>query len=360
MQSAQKTPSTSLLTADFDYGLPPELIAQSPLASRDQCRLLVLNRQTGTVGHGRFADLPRLLQPGDLLVLNDSRVIPARLIGRKPSGGRVEVLLTRRLDNDRWLALSHPGLRPGQSVGFGDGLAATAEGIAADGQRFLRFNRSSAALDEAIHRVGVMPTPPYVKQQLEHPEDYQTVYAREEGSIAAPTAGLHFSPALLDQLASRGIETAFLTLHVGIGTFRPVKTAEVARHQMHAEWYRLTPAVAEQINRAKAEGRRVVAVGTTAVRTLESVATENGRVAPSEGETSLFIVPGYAFRVVDALITNFHLPKSTLLMLVAAFAGRERTLAAYREAVAQRYRFYSFGDAMLITTGASAPSASPA
>ncbi|MGH2459432.1 MAG: tRNA preQ1(34) S-adenosylmethionine ribosyltransferase-isomerase QueA [Chloroflexota bacterium] len=335
-------------TRDFDYVLPPELIAQSPLANRDQCRLLVLNRQSGTIDHRRFDELPRLLQPGDLLVLNDSRVIPARLFGHKVTGGRVEVLLTRRAAPDRWLALSHPGLREGQLVHFPEGLAATAEGADADGQQSLRFNLAGADLDAAVHRVGVMPTPPYVKQRLDRPEDYQTVYARREGSIAAPTAGLHFSVALLDTLANRGVELAFLTLHVGIGTFRPVKADDVSRHHMHAEWYSLTPPVAEQVNRARREGRRVIAVGTTVVRTLESAADPTGSVQPFEGETSLFIVPGHAFQVVDAMITNFHLPRSTLLMLVSAFAGREPILAAYREAVAQRYRFYSFGDAMLI------------
>jgi S-adenosylmethionine:tRNA ribosyltransferase-isomerase len=335
-------------TADFDYFLPPDLIAQKPLTSRDQCRLLVLNRLSGTTDHRRFDELPRILRPGDLLVLNDSRVIPARLFGQKPSGGHVEVLLTRRCQPDSWLALTHPGLRVGQCVHFSDGLEATVEGIEADGQRTLRFNRTSANLDAAIHHIGVMPIPPYVKNPLERPEDYQTVYAREDGSIAAPTAGLHFSEDLLAELTRHGIEQTFLTLHVGVGTFRPVKTDDVAHHQMHAEWFRLTPAVADKINQAKAEGRRIVAVGTTVVRTLETAIDAMGKVIPSEDETSLFIVPGYAFRVVDALITNFHLPKSTLVMLVAAFAGRERLLAAYEEAVAHRYRFYSFGDAMLI------------
>ncbi len=335
-------------TSDFDYDLPPELIAQSPPVRRDQCRLLVLNRHSGTIRHHQFADLPRILRRGDLLVLNDSRVIPARLRGRKASGGRVEVLLTRRRQPDSWLALTHPGLKYGQRVRFADDLEATVEAIDEDGQRLLRFNRSAADLDEAIHRIGELPTPPYVREPLQHPDDYQTVYARDEGSVAAPTAGLHFTPELLADLASSGVELAYLTLHVGIGTFRPVKVADVAHHRMHAEWFRVTPAVAEQINRAKAEGRRIVAVGTTVVRTLESIVDEEGRVNAAEGETSLFIVPGHVFRVVDALITNFHLPRSTLLMLVSAFAGRERILSAYTEAVAQRYRFYSFGDAMLI------------
>lgn len=348
MQPVQKSPLTSLRTADFDYDLPPDLIAQSPLENRDQCRLLVLNRQSGTVSHRRFDELPRLLRPGDLLVLNDSRVIPARLYGRKPSGGRVEVLLTRRCRPDSWLALTQPGLHVGQTVLFPTGLSANVETIEEDGQRRLRFDRSSSDLDHAIHEVGVMPIPPYIRKPLERPEFYQTVYAREEGSVAAPTAGLHFSPALLDELRSAGVEMAFLTLHVGVGTFRPIKTAEVGQHQMHAEWFRVTPDAANQINQARTARRRVIAVGTTVVRTLESVVGPNGQIQPTEGETSLFIVPGHRFRAIDAMITNFHLPRSTLLMLVAAFAGRERILAAYREAVVQRYRFYSFGDAMLI------------
>lgn len=335
-------------TSEFDYDLPPELIAQAPLPRRDRCRLLVLNRQSGTVSHRQFDELPRILRPGDLLVLNDSRVIPARLRGRKPTGGRVEVLLTRRRRADSWLALTRPGIKTGQHVHFAGDLDATVEAIGDDGQRLLRFNRSAGDLDEAIHRVGELPTPPYVREALQRPEDYQTVYSRDEGSIAAPTAGLHFTTELLSELASNGVEQAFLTLHVGVGTFRPVKSDEVRHHRMHAEWFRVTPAVAEQINRAKSEGRRVVAVGTTVVRTLESIVDERGRVVSTEGETSLFIVPGHVFRVVDALITNFHLPRSTLLLLVSAFAGRERILSAYAEAIAQRYRFYSFGDAMLI------------
>lgn len=335
-------------TSEFDYQLPQELIAQHPLSGRDRCRLLVLSRHAGTVSHRRFDELPRILRPGDLLVLNDSRVLPARLFGRKPTGGRVEALLTRRRQPNRWLALTQPGLRVGQVVRFAPDLEARAETIEPDGQRELRFNLSGPALDAAIHRVGVMPTPPYIKAQLERPEDYQTVYAREEGSVAAPTAGLHFSNALLAELMESGIDLAFLTLHVGVGTFRPVKVASVAEHRMHAEWFRLTAEVAARINRARAEGRRVIAVGTTVVRTLESAVDASGQVVPLEGETSLFIVPGHTFRAVDGLITNFHLPRSTLLMLVSAFAGREPVLAAYAEAVAQRYRFYSFGDAMLI------------
>ncbi len=334
--------------ADFDYDLPPELIAQAPLPDRDRCRLLVLHRQSGTVEHHRFDDLPGLLQPGDVLVLNDSRVLPARLFGRKPTGGRVEVLLTRRQRPDAWLAMVRPGLRPGQGVHFAADLTATVEEVREDGQRLLRFDRSGADLDAAIHRIGTLPIPPYIRQPVADPSAYQTVYAREEGSVAAPTAGLHFTPALLDRLAGAGIELVFLTLHVGPGTFRPVKTPDISHHHLDAEWYRLSPEAADRINRARDEGRRIIAVGTTVVRTLESLADDQGHVAPNEGETALFILPGHVFRCVDAMITNFHLPRSTLIMLVAAFAGRERILAAYREAIALRYRFYSFGDAMLI------------
>ncbi|HLG51395.1 MAG TPA: tRNA preQ1(34) S-adenosylmethionine ribosyltransferase-isomerase QueA [Chloroflexota bacterium] len=334
--------------ADFDYDLPPELIAQTPLPDRDRCRLLVLHRQSGTVEHHRFDDLPGLLRPGDVLVMNDSRVLPARLFGQKPTGGRVEILLTRRQRPDAWLALVRPGLRPGQGIRFAEDLVATVEEVREDGQRLLRFDRSGAELDAAIHRIGTMPIPPYIREPLADPSAYQTVYAREEGSVAAPTAGLHFTPTLLDRLAGAGIELVFLTLHVGPGTFRPVKTPDPSQHHLDAEWYRLGPEAADRINRARDEGRRIIAVGTTVVRTLESLADDRGHVAPTEGETALFILPGHAFRCVDAMITNFHLPRSTLIMLVAAFAGRERILAAYREAIALRYRFYSFGDAMLI------------
>ena len=335
-------------TADYDYALPEDLIAQTPLERRDECRLLVLKRATGEVSHHFFRDLPGLLRSGDLLVVNDTRVLPARLFGRKPTGGRVEVLLTRRRGGELWDALTRPGLAVGASVGFSGGLAATVVESYPDGQRLLRFNETGARLEASLHAHGHLPVPPYVKAALRRPDDYQTVYAREEGSVAAPTAGLHFTPELLDQLSARGVERADLTLHVGIGTFRPIKVDDPTKHHMHSEWYRVTPDAAERVNRARTEGRRIVAVGTTVVRTLESVAQEDGRVTPGEGETNLFIRPGYRFRGVDALITNFHLPRSTLLMLVSAFAGRERVLAAYAEAVRQRYRFYSFGDAMLI------------
>ncbi|HEX5416012.1 MAG TPA: tRNA preQ1(34) S-adenosylmethionine ribosyltransferase-isomerase QueA, partial [Chloroflexota bacterium] len=329
-------------TADYDYHLPEELIAQKPLVQRDECRLLTLGRASGAIGHYYFRDLLTLLRPGDLLVVNDTRVLPARLFGRKATGGRVEVLLIRRRGGDTWDALTRPGMAVGATIHFPDDLVASVRECLPDGQRVLQFNRADAALDNALHALGQLPIPPYVKTRLARPDDYQTVYAREEGSVAAPTAGLHFTPDLLDRLAERGIERVALTLHVGIGTFRPVKVEDPARHQMHSEWYRLTPEVAAAINRAKDQGRRVITVGTTVVRTLEWIADENGRVSAGEGETALFIRPGYRFRCISALITNFHLPRSTLLMLVSAFAGRESILQAYAEAVRLGYRFYSF------------------
>jgi S-adenosylmethionine:tRNA ribosyltransferase-isomerase len=345
----------SLRLSDFDYDLPADRIAQEPLPQRDACRLLVLDRATGAFRHRHFADLPVLLREGDLLVLNDTRVLPARLRGHKPTGGRVELLLTRRVAADRWLAMCHPGLRVGQEVLLPADLRAIVEEVAPDGQRAIRFDRAGADLDAALHQIGQLPIPPYVRRPIPRPEDYQTVYARDEGSVAAPTAGLHFTADLLHRLAESGIATTYLTLHVGPGTFRPIKVDDVSRHQMHAEWYRLSPEAAEQINRARDEGRRIVAVGTTVVRTLESLADDTGRVRPAAGDTDLFIVPGHRFRAIDAMITNFHLPRSTLLMLVSAFAGRELVLAAYRQAVAEGYRFYSFGDAMLIDGEESGP-----
>jgi len=349
VQLAKLRVAQLIQTADFDYNLPSELIAQTPLPNRDQCRLLTLDRRTGAIAHRRFDELPNILRPDDLLVVNDSRVLPARLYGRKPTGGRVEILLLRPFGTDSWSALTHPGLRVGQTVDFADVLGAQVDSIGIDGERILRFNRAGSDLDRAIHQIGQLPIPPYVKTPLQRPDDYQTVYAAEEGSVAAPTAGLHFSHDLLERLRTNGIEQVHLTLHVGVGTFRPVKVTNVAEHRMHAEWFRISDEAATRINRAKGDGRRIVAVGTTVVRTLESVADAAGLIQPTTGDTSLFIVPGYQFRCIDALITNFHLPRSTLLMLVSAFAGREHVLAAYAEAVRERYRFYSFGDAMLIS-----------
>ncbi len=337
--------------SDFDYHLPPELIAQRPLERRDESRLLVLDRATGGIAHRRFAELPELLRPGDVLVFNQSKVIPARLRGRKPTGGRVEALLVEALDGRTWRAMVHPGLKPGQVVQFGearDALAARVLDVTEDGLRRLEFDRAGEELRQAIWRLGEMPTPPYVHEVLRDPSRYQTVYATVEGSVAAPTAGLHFTPELFARLRERGCQLEFVTLHVGIGTFQPVKAEEVTAHRMHAERCHVEPEVARRLQQARREGRRLVAVGTTSVRTLETAADDAGYVQPFAGETRLFVYPGYRFRAVDAMVTNFHLPRSTLLMLVCAFAGRAAVLRAYEAAVGERYRFYSFGDAMLI------------
>ena len=335
----------------FDYELPPEAIAQTPVEPRDASRLMVLDRGEQSIRHHRFRDLPELLRPGDLLVFNDSRVIPARLFGRRAeTGGRVEVFLLHPLGGDRWEVLVRPGRRalPGTVLVFGQNeLSATVEEKTPFGGRVVRFSYTGdwrALLD----RLGQTPLPPYIHKPLADPGRYQTVYARVDGSVAAPTAGLHFTPALLAALKERGIHSAYLTLHVGLGTFRPVSVARVEEHRMHAEFYTLPPATVEAIAAARARGGRVVAVGTTVVRTLEAAADAEGNLTPGSGWTDLFIYPGFRFRVVEAMITNFHLPRSTLLMLVAAFAGREFILRAYREALATGYRFFSFGDAMLI------------
>lgn len=337
--------------SDFDFELPEELIAQQPVEPRDHSRLLVLNRQEDRLEHRYFFHLPEYLKAGDVLVLNETRVIPARLFGeKKGTGARVEVVLLHRLERDRWEVLLKPGkrVRPGSWLSFGGGLLeAEVEAVTPAGGRILRFVYQGI-WEELLDRLGEMPLPPYIHEKLMDKERYQTVYAREQGSAAAPTAGLHFTPRLLEELQSRGVELVKVLLHVGLGTFRPVKVERLEEHQMHAEYYRLSPEAAERINRAKAEGRRVIAVGTTSTRVLETAATGPGRLEAGEGWTDIFIYPGYQFKIIDGLITNFHLPKSTLVMLVAALAGRERILAAYAEAVRERYRFFSFGDAMLI------------
>jgi len=348
-----------VLVSEFDFDLPPELIAQEPPSERGASRLLRLGRHDGAISHHRFSDLPDLLTPGDLLVVNDTRVFPARLIGRRlPGGGAAECFLVRPgPDPDTWVALVHPGQRlgPGSQMVFErGGHRIDAEVISRHfhGRRVVRLRTpDGTALRDAIHVVGHMPLPPYVKRQ-DTPADrerYQTVYARAEGSIAAPTAGLHFTSAIFDALRQRGIERVALTLHVGYGTFQPVRVENVDEHRMEAEHFEIEPEAAAALSRARAGNRRIVAVGTTTTRTLESLAlSDDGSVQPQRGETALFIRPGHAFRLVSGLITNFHLPRSSLLMLVSAFAGREHVLAAYREAVAARYRFYSYGDAMLI------------
>ncbi len=333
--------------ADFDYDLPPEMIAQHPLEPRDASRLLVLRRDSGAILHRHFRDLPEYLVPGDLLVANDSRVIRARLCGRKRTGGRVEALLLRRLDERRWEALlGGERIRAGLEVHFGAGSEVTArvEEARADGTRVLAF---SAEVEPLLETLGAVPLPPYIHEPLADAERYQTIYARVCGSAAAPTAGLHFTPELIARLLQQGVRLAFVTLHIGLDTFRPVEVKEVADHPMHSEWCAVPAEVTAAVAEARAAGRRVVAVGTTVVRALETAA-QGGAVAPTGAWTRLFIYPGYRFRAVDALITNFHLPRSTLLMLVSAFAGRETIRRAYQEAIAARYRFYSFGDAMLI------------
>lgn len=338
-------------TSDFYYDLPPELIAQTPLERRDGSRLLTLDKRTGETGHRHFYDLPRLLRPGDCLVMNDSRVLPARLLGRRePTGGAAEVLLLVDRGDQVWECLVRPGrkVKPGARLSFGDG-ALTAEVLETleGGNRLIRFDYEGIFL-ETLERLGKMPLPPYIKEELNDPERYQTVYSREVGSAAAPTAGLHFTRELLDQIRAMGVRLCYVTLHVGLGTFRPVKEDEITDHEMHAEYCMIPQETADIINRTKQTGGRVVCVGTTSCRTIESWAGEDGTLKASAGWTDIFIYPGYRFKVLDALVTNFHLPESTLVMLVSALAGREHILAAYEEAVRERYRFFSFGDAMFI------------
>ena len=339
-------------TSDFYYDLPPELIAQTPLDRRDGSRLLTLNKETGEYRHLHFYDLPGLLRPGDCLVLNDSRVLPARLIGhRLPGGGACEVLLLVDKGDKTWECLVRPGkkLRTGAKVSFGDGeLTAEIVGEVEGGNRLVRFHYEGIFL-EVLERLGKMPLPPYIKAELSDPERYQTVYSRELGSAAAPTAGLHFTKELLEQIEAMGAHLAYVTLHVGLGTFRPVKEENITDHEMHAEYCMISQKTADIINETKAKGGRVICVGTTSCRTIESWAAEDGTLKESAGWTKIYIYPGYRFKVLDGLITNFHLPESTLLMLVSALAGREHILAAYEEAVREKYRFFSFGDAMFIS-----------
>lgn len=335
----------------FDYHLPEELIAQTPLEDRSASRLLVLHRSTGNIEHKGFPDILGFLCAGDALVLNDTRVIPARLLGQKKGGGGLaEILLLHRREAGLWEALVRPGrrLRPGAEVEFGNGeMTGRIEGELPDGGRLVRF-LYKGIFEEILDRLGEMPLPPYIKAKLEDKERYQTVYAREQGSAAAPTAGLHFNPELLKKAESMGIHIVYLTLHVGLGTFRPVKADDIREHRMHSEYYRISHEAAATLNRCRENGGRIIAVGTTTCRVLESVTDDNGVVRPDSGWTDIFIYPGYRFKGMDALLTNFHLPKSTLLMLVSAFAGLEHVLTAYNEAVKERYRFFSFGDAMLI------------
>ncbi|MDE6017029.1 MAG: tRNA preQ1(34) S-adenosylmethionine ribosyltransferase-isomerase QueA [Acetatifactor sp.] len=340
-----------LKKSDFYFDLPQELIAQDPLEDRSSSRLLVLDKATGEVSHHVFKEIVEYLEPGDCLVLNNTKVIPARLLGeRDGTGAHVEVLLLKRREGDVWETLVKPGrkCRPGDRLVFGGGLlrAQVLETVE-EGNRLIRFEYQGI-FEEVLDRLGEMPLPPYITHKLQDKSRYQTVYAKYEGSAAAPTAGLHFTRELLEQIERKGIHIVYVTLHVGLGTFRPVKEDNVLNHHMHSEYYQVTEEAAERINRTKAEGGRIICVGTTSCRTVESTADVDGRVVPGCGDTEIFIYPGYEFKVLDALITNFHLPESTLVMLVSALAGREQVLAAYDEAIRERYRFFSFGDAMFI------------
>lgn len=336
--------------SDFYFELPPELIAQTPLEKRDTSRLLHIDKHSGDIEHGHFTDIKKHLRAGDCLVMNDSRVLPARLLGSRPGGGGVELVLLRDLGDGCWECLSRPGrkTKPGQELTFGDGeLKAVVESVTEGGNRIVRFSFEGVFL-EILERLGKMPLPPYIKEELGDSERYQTVYSKELGSAAAPTAGLHFTKELMKELEEMGVRICYVTLHVGLGTFRPVKADQIEDHEMHSEFCMVPKETAETIMRTKAEGGRVIAVGTTSCRTLESFTDENGVIAERSGWTNIFIYPGYRFKCIDALITNFHLPESTLIMLVSALAGRENVLNAYEEAVKERYRFFSFGDAMMI------------
>ncbi|WP_438497249.1 tRNA preQ1(34) S-adenosylmethionine ribosyltransferase-isomerase QueA [Paenibacillus sp. IHBB 3054] len=337
---------------DYDFHLPEELIAQTPLSDRSASRLLLVNKENGELAHRHFTDILEQFQPGDTLVLNDTRVIPARLFGiKEDTGAKAEVLLLKNLGEDRWEALVKPGkkLKTGAVIIFSDELRAVIEDEADMGGRTLRF-MYEGIFQEILDRLGTMPLPPYIKETLDDRERYQTVYARYEGSAAAPTAGLHFTKELLERIAAKGVNIAYITLHVGLGTFRPMSVEKVEEHVMHAEYFELSRQTAELLNDARARGGRIIAVGTTSCRTLETVGNkfQGGQIEECSGWTDIFLYPGYTFTVVNALITNFHLPKSTLVMLVSALAGREQILAAYEEAIAQQYRFFSFGDAMFI------------
>ena len=338
-------------TSDFNFDLPEELIAQVPIKDRTSSKLMVLDKETGEIEHRIFRDIIDYLNPGDCLVLNDTRVIPARLIGSKvETGGKIEFLLLKRTEDDTWETLVKPGKRAkiGARFSFGDGkLIAEVVGMGEDGARIVKFEYNGI-FEEILDELGNMPLPPYITEKLDERERYQTVYSKHNGSAAAPTAGLHFTKELLAKIKAKGVDLAFVTLHVGLGTFRPVKVDDVDNHQMHSEFYMVTQEAADKINKAKANGNRVISVGTTSTRTIESVADENGIVKATSGWTNIFIYPGYKWKVIDNLITNFHLPESTLIMLVSSLAGKEHVLNAYNEAVKDRYRFFSFGDAMFI------------
>lgn len=352
MDAADGTPKEAeLKTSDFYFDLPEELIAQDPLEDRSSSRLLVLDRHTGKTKHEIFKNILNYLEPGDCLVLNNTRVLPARLLGvKEDTGAAVEVLLLKRRQEDIWETLVRPGkkLKPGAKVSFGGGLLkAEVLEIAEEGNRLVRFIYTGI-FEEALDKLGEMPLPPYITHKLQDKNRYQTVYAKYDGSAAAPTAGLHFTEELLHKIEEKGVKLAYVTLHVGLGTFRPVKAENIREHHMHSEYYRITEEAAETVNEAKRSGHRIICVGTTSCRTLESAADEKGFLKACSGNTEIFIYPGYRFRALDCLITNFHLPESTLIMLVSALAGRENVLRAYEEAVKERYRFFSFGDCMFI------------
>lgn len=336
--------------SDFYYDLPEELIAQTPIEKRDESRLMVLNRKDQSIEHKQFKDIIDYLEPGDCLVRNNTKVIPARLYGKKATGAKIEFLLLNQIEGDVWESIVRPGhkLKPGTEVEFGDGLLkATVLDIMPGGTRKVEF-KYEGIFNEILDKIGLMPLPPYIHESLKDKDRYQTVYARYEGSAAAPTAGLHFTPELFEKLKQKGVEVANVTLHVGIGTFRPVKVENVEEHHMHSEHYYIKQEDVDKINNAKKNGKRVIAIGTTSCRVLETIADEKGMVKPTEGDTQIFIYPGYKFKCLDGLITNFHLPESTLIMLVSALAGKEYIMKAYNEAVKERYRFFSFGDAMFI------------
>lgn len=336
--------------SDFYYDLPEELIAQTPIEKRDESRLMVLNRKDQSIEHKQFKDIIDYLEPGDCLVRNNTKVIPARLYGKKATGAKIEFLLLNQIEGDVWESIVRPGhkLKPGTEVEFGDGLLkATVLDIMPGGTRKVEF-KYEGIFNEILDKIGLMPLPPYIHESLKDNDRYQTVYARYEGSAAAPTAGLHFTPELFEKLKQKGVEVANVTLHVGIGTFRPVKVENVEEHHMHSEHYYIKQEDAEKINSAKKNGKRVIGVGTTSCRVLETIADKDGMVKPTEGDTQIFIYPGYKFKCLDGLITNFHLPESTLIMLVSALAEKEYIMKAYNEAVKERYRFFSFGDAMFI------------
>ena len=339
-------------TSDFYFDLPEELIAQDPLEDRSSSRLMVLDKNTGEITHRIFRDITEYLHPGDCLVINDTKVIPARLIGAKEdTGAKIEILLLKRKENDIWETLVKPGkkCRPGAKVVFGNGeLRAEILEVLEDGNRLVQFSYEGI-FEEVLDRLGQMPLPPYITHKLQDKNRYQTVYAKYEGSAAAPTAGLHFTKELLKEIEDSGVRIARVTLHVGLGTFRPVKVENVLEHHMHSEYYHVSKEAADIINDTRRNGGRVISVGTTSTRTLESVAQDDGTIVPGSGNTEIFIYPGYKFKAIDCLITNFHLPESTLLMLVSALAGKDHILAAYEDAVKERYRFFSFGDAMFIT-----------